>query len=199
MSIASPKTSSPSVGAPPHYCTPPRTPRLSPRQPNNQPQPMAPSRETLLSAALCLCTDFACPSTTTAVLLAHFTTSVPPTAIEHGHPSLAPFIGRLFTGRDEVARYFDLLTELLTFGKMRFSEYIVDVDTLKVTCKGCARFTWKETGQSWDEVFTYTLDFMEEGFLDEGPGGPREVKVRRYQVWADTGAAYLASRGELMG
>ncbi|KAF8247522.1 hypothetical protein K440DRAFT_628761 [Wilcoxina mikolae CBS 423.85] len=157
---------------------------------------MAPSRETLLSAALCLCTDFACPSTTTAILLTHFTTSVPPTAIEHGHPSLAPFIGRAFNGRDEVARYFDMLARLLTFENMRFCEYIVDVDTLKVTCKGCARFTWKKTNQSWDETFTYTLDFMEEG----GPGDgerQREVKVRRYQVWADTGVAYLASRGEL--
>ena len=75
---------------------------------------------------------------------------------------------------------------------MSFSDYIIDTDTLKVSCKGKARFVWKSTQQGWDEVFTWTLDFME-----EGGEGVKEVKVRKYQVWADTGAAYLASRGEL--
>ena len=40
-------------------------------------------------------------------------------------------------------------------------------------------------GQSWDEEFAYILDF------------DQSAKVTDYQVWADSGAAYLARRGEL--
>ncbi|KAI5846742.1 hypothetical protein BZA05DRAFT_406480 [Tricharina praecox] len=150
-----------------------------------------PSRETLLTAALGLCTDFS-NGCSPEVLLAHFTHAVPPVAIEHGLQSLAPFIGRQFFGRAEITEYFKLLQKYVTFDKMCFCEYIVDTDTMKVSCKGHASFTWKETGQGWDEVFTYTLDFVHEG-------GDGEIKVRRYQVWADTGAAWLASKGELKG
>lgn len=151
----------------------------------------APSRETLLTAAISLCTDFSsgCPP---EVLLTHFAHEVSPIAIEHGLKSLAPFLGRHFFGRSEIQKYFEVLQKLLTFEKMFFCEYIVDIDTMKVSCKGHATFVWRETDQSWDEVFTYTLDFVREGDADE-------VKVRRYQVWADTGAAWLASRGELKG
>lgn len=39
--------------------------------------------------------------------------------------------------------------------------------------------------QSWDETFTYSLDFDD------------ELKVTDYQVWADSGAAYLARLGKL--
>lgn len=156
---------------------------------------MPSSRQTLLSAARCLCTDFSA-SSPTEVLLAHFSYDHEPSVIEHGHPALAPFVGREFVGRPEVGRYFNLLAELLTFSAMSFNEYIVDTETCKVACKGRATFTWKSTGQSWHEVFTYTLDFVEEG---RGEAGRHpEVKVRKYQVWADTGAAYLASRGELL-
>jgi len=54
-----------------------------------------------------------------------------------------------------------------------------------VSVKGQAKFTWIETGQSWDETFTYSLDFDD------------EPKVTDYQVWADSGAAYLARLGKL--
>lgn len=57
--------------------------------------------------------------------------------------------------------------------------------TRKVSVKGQATFTWIETGQSWDETFTYSLDF------------DHESKVTDYQVWADSGAAYLARIGKL--
>ncbi|KAH9940914.1 uncharacterized protein BXZ73DRAFT_75436 [Epithele typhae] len=53
---------------------------------------------------------------------------------------------------------------------------------------GVARFTWTEgagAGQTWDECFAYMLDF------------DQAAKVTNYQVWADSGAAYLARRGEL--
>jgi hypothetical protein len=56
-----------------------------------------------------------------------------------------------------------------------------------VSVKGRAKFTWIKTRQSWDETFTYTLDFDD------------EAKVTDYQVWADSGAAYLARLGQLDG
>lgn len=59
------------------------------------------------------------------------------------------------------------------------------LSTRKVSVKGQAKFTWIETGQSWDETFTYSLDF------------DHELKVTDYQVWADSGAAYLARIGKL--
>lgn len=68
---------------------------------------------------------------------------------------------------------------------MRFSDYIVDAEVRKVSVRGEAVFTNKKTGQSWDEVFRYVLEFDE------------DAKVKTYEIWADSGAAYLASRGEL--
>ena len=68
---------------------------------------------------------------------------------------------------------------------MHFSNYVVDTRQGKVSVRGESRFTWTTTKQGWDEVFTYALDFDE------------ELKVKVYEVWADSGAAYLASRGEL--
>jgi len=47
--------------------------------------------------------------------------------------------------------------------------------------RGRARFTWKSTGKAWDEIFVYRIQLDEEG------------KVLVYEVWADSGAAYLAS------
>lgn len=54
-----------------------------------------------------------------------------------------------------------------------------------VSVVGKARFVWKTTGNGWDETFTYRLRF------------DQDAKVVVYEVWADSGAAYLASRGEL--
>ena len=54
-----------------------------------------------------------------------------------------------------------------------------------MSVKGRAKFTWIETGQIWDETFTYSLDFDDES------------RITDYQVWADSGAAYLARLGKL--
>lgn len=121
------------------------------------------------------------------MLLSHFSSS--PRAIEHGHPALAPFLGREFVGLDGVADYFKLIQQHLRFDNMGFSEWVVDAHAMRVAVKGTARFTWTETGEAWDEVFAYVLDMVE-----EEDGG---VKVGRYQVWADSGAAYLARKGKL--
>lgn len=141
------------------------------------------TRDHLLGAAQSLCDDFATQKDVTT-LLSHFT-AFEPEAFEHGEPFLAPFLGRKFVGIQGVQSYFELLEKHLTYRSMRFSEYIVDVDEKKVAVKGQAAFTWIITDETWDETFTYSLDFDE------------NLKVKRYQVWADSGAAYLARIGEL--
>lgn len=81
--------------------------------------------------------------------------------------------------------YFSTVAALITYEDMRFSEYIIDAEIRKVSVKGTATFTWITTHESWDETFTYVLDFDDED------------KVTRYQIWGDTGALYLASQGRL--
>lgn len=142
--------------------------------------------QALKSAATALCTDFA-TGKDAPNLLSHFSTHESPVAIEHGLPCLAPFLGREFKGTNEVEQYFELLSEQLSFRNMEFDEYVVDTQQLKVSVKGKARFIWISTGDAWDETFTYTLDFVKED--DDA------LKVRRYQVWADTGAGeYLINQ-----
>lgn len=151
---------------------------------------MSPSRTQLLASAEALCTAFAQKAPLEDVL-SHFSTTHLITAHEHGLPFLAPFIGRTFTGRtgpNSVEAYFKLLQQVLTFENMSFAEWTVDTEARKVCTKGTARFTWAEgegNGQAWNERFIYMLDFDQEG------------KVTDYQVWADSGAAYLARKGEL--
>jgi hypothetical protein len=114
---------------------------------------------------------------------------------EHGLPVLAPFLGRTFTGTDGVGRYFELIADLLSFEKMSFDgedEWIVDTVSMAVSLRGRARFTWKETGEGWDETFCYRIGLAE----DQGKGGGG-LKVQEYRVWADTGAAYLARTHQL--
>lgn len=67
-------------------------------------------------------------------------------------------------------------------------EWVVDPEARRVSVKGRAKFTWVEgegKGNWWNEQFAYILDFDDEG------------KVTDYQVWADSGAAYLARTGQL--
>ncbi|KAK6351099.1 hypothetical protein TWF718_004270 [Orbilia javanica] len=140
--------------------------------------------DSLLQAAESLCSDF----TTKADLekmLSHFSSTA--IAFEHGHPHFAEFIGREFKGSQGMNEYFGLLGKYLTYDNMSFGEYFVDERQNKVSVKGEGSFTWVSTGVEWDEVFTYVLDFISEG---------GELKVSRYQVWADTGALYLAKEGQ---
>ncbi len=118
-------------------------------------------------------------------ILGHLSPSSNIIAFEHGLPQLAPFLGRTFSGVDGVKKYFETISSLLKYEDMRFSDFVVDAEAHKASMKGNARFTWISTGQSWDEVFTYALEFDTEG------------KIKKYDVWADSGAAYLASKGEL--
>jgi hypothetical protein len=82
-------------------------------------------------------------------------------------------------------KYFDVIQSLLSYGSMEFSHFVIDTDASTVALKGKAKFTWLSTKESWNETFAYILDFDEKG------------KVNHYQIWADSGAAYLARIGKL--
>jgi hypothetical protein len=142
------------------------------------------TQKQLLTSAQQFCDAFSQKEDISTLLL-HFSTTHQVSVIEHGDHSLAPFLGRLFTGRSEVQKYFEAIGSLLSYENMEFSEFVIDTDAFKVALKGKAKFTWLNTKQSWDETFAYMLDFDEEG------------KVTDYQVWADSGAAYLARIGKL--
>ncbi|KAJ9655274.1 hypothetical protein H2198_005803 [Neophaeococcomyces mojaviensis] len=143
-------------------------------------------RASLLSSSQSFCDAFASQAPLDDILR-HFSSSQADDIVvhEHGLKELAPFLGRDFTGAKGVKSYFEIIASCLSYEKMSFKEYIVDALENKTSVRGEARFTWTSTKQSWDEVFTYVLGFDEEG------------KVLRYEVWADTGAAYLASKGQL--
>ena len=145
----------------------------------------AQERTALLHAARGFCDAFSAAAPPDEIL-GHFSRAdADVLVLEHGLPQLAPFLGRAFRGREGVRAYLDLLAGCLRYENMRFGNFIVDAEERKVSVRGGARFTWAETGQSWDEVFTYVLAFDD------------DAKVKSYEIWADSGAAYLASRGLL--
>ncbi|KAI5812487.1 hypothetical protein BZA77DRAFT_324036 [Pyronema omphalodes] len=146
-----------------------------------------PSRADVFKAAKALCSDFASGKTSEG-LEANFTSS--PSVYEHGNDRLAPYMGRAFTGKEEVRRYFDNIDELLEFNEVEFADqdYVVDAEALKVAVRGRAKITWKGTGQAWDESFMYLLCFAAEDDT---------IRCNRWEVWADTGSAYLAANGKL--
>jgi hypothetical protein len=142
--------------------------------------PSSPSRNDLLETAQTLCNLFATKGPLDDILECF--SKEHHCCYEHGLPTLAPFLGRPFhNARD----YFSLIATLLDYDEMTFFDYMVDVETRQVSVKGKARFTYKSTKSSWDEIFVYRLSF------------DKEAKITDYQVWADSGAAYLASKGEI--
>ncbi|KAI2626562.1 hypothetical protein GGR54DRAFT_476577 [Hypoxylon sp. NC1633] len=141
-------------------------------------------RADLLEAATAFCNSFASQAPPDTIL-AHFSSSPDTLAIEHGQRALAPFLGREYRGLQGVRAYLETVASCLTYADMRFSDYIVDAAADRVAVRGAATFTWTATGESWDEVFAYALTFDE------------QRKLLRYEVWADSGAAYLASQGRL--
>jgi hypothetical protein len=144
------------------------------------------NRDELLQSSRALCNAFANHGTMDQILECF--SSAQPDKIrlfEHGLPQLAPFLGRSFQGVQGVKVYFAVVADLLSYQEMSFADYIVDAELRVVSVRGKAKFTWNTTGKSWDEVFIYRLQLDEEG------------KILVYEVWADSGAAYLASKGEL--
>ncbi|KAI0435091.1 transcription elongation factor S-II [Xylaria sp. FL1042] len=160
------------------------------------------TRAELLTAATAFCDSFA-QKKPLEEILSHFSSSSsssspssttgdePVLVHEHGLPQLAPFLGRDFRGLEGARTYFETVASYLSYEDMRFVEFVVDAGDGggggggKVAVRGKARFTWSETEKSWDETFVYVLRFDARG------------KLTRYEVWADSGAAYLARRGEL--
>lgn len=85
---------------------------------------------------------------------------------------MALFLGCPFKGLDGIREYFGLLGKHLSYKDMRFVDYVVDVETCKVSARGTATFTWTATKQSWDEVFTYILDSTRTGRSSRMRSGP---------------------------
>lgn len=141
-------------------------------------------RHRLSDVARRFCDDFA-HKESIETLLAHFSNTRPCEVVEHGLSRFAPFLGSPFRGDEGVRCYFSTVAALITYEDMHFSEYIIDAEVGKVSVKGTATFMWITTRESWDETFTYVLDFDDED------------KITRYQIWGDTGALYLASQGRL--
>ncbi|KAF9534985.1 hypothetical protein CPB83DRAFT_888926 [Crepidotus variabilis] len=140
---------------------------------------MSPTRKDLFNAAENFCQAFA-EHKDLEYILSLFSVTHATSVIEYGDPILAPFLGKEFIRPRKIQEYFELLASLVSHENVKFSEYFADVEAMKVSVKGDGKFTWLSTKQSWHETFTYTLDFDD------------ELKVVKYQVWADSGAAYLA-------
>ena len=105
---------------------------------------------------------------------------------EHGLPELAPFLGRSFYGIQGIKDYFTIIANTLEYENMSFCDYVVDTEARVVSVRGKAKFIWKSTQKSWNEIFIYRIELDNEG------------KILIYEVWADSGAAYLASRIQTM-
>jgi hypothetical protein len=153
------------------------------------------SRADLLPPIHALLKALTTPDTPPTTLLSTFTTSPSPVAHEHGLPQLAPFLGRPFTGQEGVKTYFNLLSTHLSIKNMVFEpdeDWVVDESCMAVSLRGTATFVWRETGQGWNETFVYRIRLAVDC---SGDGG--RLAVCEYQVWADTGAAYLARIGKL--
>ncbi len=82
---------------------------------------MPTTRKQLQVSAQALCNDFANKSPLES-LLSHFSTTHQVSAKEHGLQLLAPFLGRMFTGRSGLEEYFSLLQKYLTYENMSFGE-----------------------------------------------------------------------------
>lgn len=145
---------------------------------------MSLNRQSLVEPTQAFCDAFA-RKADIPTILTHFSRTKAISAFEYGDCALAPFLGRSFDGFEGVKKYFEIIGSLLVYDNLKFSEPVVDVEEHKVAIKGQGRFTWLETRESWDETFAYVLDFDE------------DAKVVRYQIWADSGAAYLARIGKL--
>lgn len=155
---------------------------MAPQQ-SQQPQH---SRSDLLSAATAFCDAFKSKQPVEDILQRHFSSARADDIIvfEHGWKQLAPFVGREYKGLEGARAYFALIAECLEFEDMHFTNFVVDPESNQVSARGQAHFEWKD-GQGWDEVFAYILEF------------DPELKVVKYEIWADAGAAYLARMGAL--
>ncbi|EED18593.1 conserved hypothetical protein [Talaromyces stipitatus ATCC 10500] len=160
-------------------------------------------RPAILSSIHSLISAFT-SNASTPTILAHFTTSPTPLVHEHGSPlfqSYLPFLGRDFIGLKAVGEYFDLLAKHLSISDAHFDDeddWVVDPQNMTVCLRGRARFTVNDTKESWVETFIWRVTLSEDLTGESEPDDAGQgLKVQEYRVWADTGAAYLAAKGEL--
>lgn len=159
-------------------------------------------RPAILSSIRSLISAFTSNASTPAIL-AHFTSSPTPLVHEHGSPlfqPFLPFLGRDFIGLQAVGEYFDLLAQHLSISEASFDDeddWVIDPQIMTVCLRGRARFTSLETKESWLETFMWRVTLSEDLTGESEPDAGQGLKVQEYRVWADTGAAFLASRGEL--
>ena len=148
----------------------------------NPKQETARTRDDWLRSTRALCNAFANHSSIEQIIDC-FTSSQQDNILlfEHGLPELAPFVGRAFQGTQGIRDYFGVVSEHLSYKAMSFSDYSVDTELAVVSVRGSAEFTCKSTGKHWNECFIYRIQLDDDG------------KIVVYEVWADTGAAYLAS------
>ncbi|OEU08587.1 hypothetical protein FRACYDRAFT_249480 [Fragilariopsis cylindrus CCMP1102] len=130
------------------------------------------SREELLRSTKELCNVFANHGTIEEII----------SCFSSKGQSNTPFIGRSFYGIQGITDYFTIISNTLEYENMYFYDYTVDIETKVVSVRGKAKFIWKSTKKYWNEIFIYRIQ------LDN------EYKILIYEVWADTGAAYLASQ-----
>ncbi|KAL4884819.1 hypothetical protein BJY04DRAFT_170861 [Aspergillus karnatakaensis] len=131
-------------------------------------------------------------------LLSTFTVSPAAIAHEHGHPKLATFLGRTFRGHKGVGEYFTLVERQMRIKEMEFNrecDWVVDAEKKTVCLRGRGVWENKLTSEQWVEIFAYRVELAEEEW--EGCKDKGELKVKSYEVWADTGAAFLAEKGKL--
>ncbi|GAA5859173.1 hypothetical protein JCM8547_008902 [Rhodosporidiobolus lusitaniae] len=132
----------------------------------------------------------AAPSTFTS----YFTSSTLPTCIEHGPPghSSLPFLGRPFTGHAQIEEYYNLIGTILKGEGSRFNEE--DLLVKEKEGRGKAKAVWtgeatwsvQKTGKEWEESVVWAFDLIKEEAA--------EWKIEKWEVWADTLSAYLASK-----
>ena len=141
------------------------------------------SREELLRSTEILCDVFANHGTIEEIISCFSTTQSDQIHLfEHGSSDLKlPFVSRSFYGIQGITDYFTIISQTLDYENMSFCDYSIDEKLRVISVRGEAKFIWKSTGKSWNEIFMYRIQLDKEG------------KILIYEVWADSGAAYLAS------
>jgi hypothetical protein len=114
--------------------------------------------ESLEQAAEGLFNDLA-HSGSSVQLLSHFSRT------EVVSLSIAPSLTQApihLLGLNAVRSYFDLIATNWTHSQMRLHSRFVDPEARQVVIVASVAWTWKESGRSWTEDFTCTLNFDEQ-------------------------------------
>ena len=114
------------------------------------------SAESLQSAADALFAELARSDSSTALLSYFSRTEIVNLSVASGFNGEPPLH---LTGLNGVRSYFDLVATHWKRSKMRLHHRHVCPDALRVVLSASVTWTWKESGKSWREDFTCTLDY----------------------------------------